>query len=47
MRHVSRTGEKRNERKSSMGKPRAKHLLEGSRRRCEDNISIDLMESRM
>jgi hypothetical protein len=40
--HVSRMGEKRNAYKILVGKPEGKRPLGRPRRRCEDNIRMDV-----
>jgi hypothetical protein len=42
--HVARLGEKRNAYRVLMGKPEGKIPLGRPRRRCEDNIKIDVKE---
>jgi hypothetical protein len=44
VRHVARTGEKRNEYRILVGKPEGKRPLEILRRRWEHNIRMDLRE---
>jgi hypothetical protein len=42
--HVARVGERRSVYRALMGKPEGKRPLVRPRRRCEDNIKIDLQE---
>ena len=42
--HVARMGEGRGEHRVLMGKPEGKRPLERPRRRCEDNIKMDLQD---
>jgi hypothetical protein len=42
--HVARMGEKRNAYRLLVGKPEGKRPLGISRRRCVDNIKMDLLE---
>jgi hypothetical protein len=42
--HVARMGEMRNVCKILVGKPKGKRPLEKPRRRCDDNIRMDLRE---
>jgi hypothetical protein len=44
--HVARRGEKSNPCRILVGKPEGKRPLERPRRRCMDNIKIDLREIR-
>jgi hypothetical protein len=45
--HVARMGEKRNAYRILLGKPEGKRPLGRPRRRCVDNIKIDLREDGM
>ena len=42
--HVARMGERTGVYRVLVGKPEGRRPLEGSRRRCEDNIKMDLRE---